>query len=586
MTETRPQKETGFFRLAKEFYKPHWKIFALSIAFAAITAIAVSSYGILFAQIIDNPENFQQNAAGDKSAAIMLILALVAAVIVRAGSLYANEILSNTGVQRVLVDIQNAQFKALNNGDYARLAKDNSGEWVARFINDVIAMRDAGLRVMNDFSRGTLTIIGCLSMMLYMDWLLTLTIFLIYPVAVAPVLALGRRIRKRAKSAQEQVGDLTSLLSEGFRAARIVRAFGLESYQDDRADKGFKDRSNLYLKVLMDRAAIDPILEVVGGLALAAVLGVTVWRISAGDTTIGNFVGILIYLAAASPSVRALGSLNAIVQEAGAASDRFFNIVDAPQRVQTGQSPDTLDAVKGTLAFEDVSFAYDDKTPVLQDVSFNVNPGETLALVGPSGAGKSTIFNLLLRFYDPQSGRVTLDGKPIESLTLESVRGAMALVSQDAILFDDTVGANIGLGNENASKDDIIEAAKQAHAHEFIEHMLDGYDTRVGEMGNILSGGQKQRISLARAFIRNAPILLLDEATSALDAESEAYIQEALDAFRKTRTTLIIAHRLATIRRADRILVMEDGRIVETGDFDSLVAQGGVFAKLAKLQFE
>ncbi len=521
---------------------------------------------------------------------IAMILWLTAGIVIvsimRAVSMYAMSITSNTGVQYALVDVQDAQFHALTHGDFERLSAAASGDFVSRFINDVNAMRDAGLRVANNLTKGVVTVIGAFLSMLIIDWQLALILIVAYPIAFGPVIALGNRVRRRAKRAQEQVGEVTSQLSEGFQSGRVVKAYGLEDYQTGRMHQSFWTRAKLYLKVLADKAAVDPILEVAGGVAIASVLAISAWRIADGATTLGDFLGFLGLIGLAAPEFRALGTLNAVAQEGGAAADRVFEVVEAETRVKDQPSAKPIASVKGGVAFHDVQFAYPDGTTALQGLTFDIQPGETIAFVGPSGAGKSTIFNLLLRLYDPQGGAVSLDGQNVASVRGADLRSHMALVAQDAALFDDTVLANIALGRLGASEAEIVRAAELANAHDFIITLPGGYQAPVGEMGRNLSGGQRQRVALARAILRNAPILLLDEATSALDAESEAKVQSALEDFSKDRTTLIIAHRLSTVRNADRIIVLENGRVAEIGRHDDLMERAGVYARLARLQLQ
>ncbi|MAP93642.1 MAG: ABC transporter permease [Ponticaulis sp.] len=589
-----PEK-AGLARLFGRFFTAHWGWFAAGTIAAVVTSLAGVSQGVLVKFVGDT----LQYMIGDDIATdslvyrfgipgIGLIIGLTVAIIivsiVRAGSLYTMTLANNTGVQRALVDIQKAQFDHLTFGDYARLTDAASGEFVSRFINDTNAIREAGLRVANNLTKGVVTVIGALVSMLLIDWQLTLVMLLAYPLAFGPVIALGNSVRKRAKRAQQQVGEVTSLLSEGFQAGRVVKAYGLETYQSDRMKRGFKDRARLYLKVLADKAAVDPILEVAGGIAIAGVLAISAWRISQGDSTLGDFLSFLVLVGIAAPEIRALGTLNAVAQEGGAAADRVFEVLLSPDRMADKPDAKAISGVKGDVRFDDARFDYPDGSPALKGLSFAATAGQTIAIVGPSGAGKSTVFNLLLRLYDPASGRVLVDDQDITGLRSADLRAQMALVAQDAALFDDTILANIRLGKITASDDEIIAAAKRADAFDFIQGLPGGFETPVGEQGRNLSGGQRQRITLARAILRDAPILLLDEATSALDADSEARVQAALAEFAKDRTTLVIAHRLSTVRNADQILVVENGRVVETGRHDELMAEGGVYARLAELQ--
>lgn len=567
------------------FFRPHLGWFAAGTVFAVLTSLFATSYALILGILGDRlQQTFGDDSGGDTSWIIWVAAAIVGLTVGRALTLYLMTITNNTGVQRALVDIQDRQFNALTHGDYARLSADASGGFVSRFINDVNSIRDAGLRFANNFTKSVVTVLGVLVLMLWTDWMLTLLLLVVYPIAFGPVIGLGERIRKRSKTAQKQIGEVTSLLSEGFQSARVVKAYGLEAYQAERAKKGFVERSRLFLKVLSDRAAVDPILEVTGGVALAGILGFAAWRISADAASLGDLLRIIGALAIASPELRALGTLNAVAQEGGAAADRVFDIVDAERSVTDAPNAKKLETVTGQVSFEGVEFAYPDGTRALTGLSFSVNPGETVAIVGASGAGKSTVFNLLLRLYDASGGAVLVDGTDVRGVEAASLRGSIALVSQDTALFDDTLKANIALGRLDASDEEIKAAARTANAHDFIDALPEGFDAPAGEMGRNLSGGQRQRVALARAVLRGAEILLLDEATSALDAESEAKIQEALSTYAQDRTTLIVAHRLSTVRSADRIIVMDEGRCVEQGDHDTLMAKNGAYKRLVDLQ--
>jgi len=359
----------------------------------------------------------------------------------------------------------------------------------------------------------------------------------------------------------------------------------LEDHEQKRAAKGFEERRHLNLKLVKRKAQIDPVLEIAGGIAFAAVLAFAGWRASTTGSPIANLIGFISALAVMAPSLRAIGTLSAVWQEGVAALDRIFDLMDTPPKIIVKPDAKPLVITQGDVRFANVKLSYGKANTVLEDISFTVRAGETLALVGPSGAGKTSVLNLIPRLFDPDAGEISIDGSPIDQVTLASLRRAMALVSQDAVLFDGTILDNIAFGRLGASNDDIIAAAKLADAHDFIEEQPKGYATQVGENGHRLSGGQRQRIALARALLKNAPILLLDEATSALDANTETRVQDALEHLSHGRTTIMIAHRLASVRRADHILVLHEGRVVEQGNHKTLIAAGGLYSRLAKEQF-
>ncbi|MFZ4602659.1 MAG: ABC transporter ATP-binding protein [Caulobacterales bacterium] len=510
---------------------------------------------------------------------------IVAITLVRAVAMYAQALLTSEIAQRVLRDLQGEMFAAIVRADYARFSREGTGGLVSRFTYDINIIAETLVRSTSQVMRDVVVIIAVFVAMLRIDWVLALGVMGILALAAGPLGEIARRARRQTKAAQTQMGDMTSLLQESFSGARLVRTYGLERYESERAKVEFERRRKTQVKLTRNRSRSDPILEALGGVAAAGVFAFIGWRVAHGQANTGDLLALITAIAAASASARALGTFNTVLNEGAAALERVFALLD--ERPEIADQPDAkpLRVTQGRISFENVTFAYEAAAPAVRDLSFSVEPGETVAVVGPSGAGKSTVLNLIPRLFDVTSGRVAIDGCDVRAVTLDSLRRQIAMVSQEATLFNDTVRANIAFGRAGASEAEIIAAARAAAAHDFIQDLPGGYDAIVGERGGLLSGGERQRIALARAFLRDAPILLLDEATSALDAESERKVQDALARLAKGRTTLVIAHRLATVRDADRIIAMQDGRIVETGRHDELVARGGLYARLARLQF-
>ncbi len=524
----------------------------------------------------------------EKDATLLLVipLAVLVVAIVKGLANFGQAYTMNYVGLNIVAALQRRMYRHLVAADLALFHGTASGKLTARFVNDVNMMRQAVSTTLTGMVKDALTLVFLVGLMVYQDWRLAILALIIFPVAILPVARLGKRMRRVSTGVQWEIGSFSAFLNETLQGIRHVKAYGMEAHESERADRTIGKMLKLYLRSAYTRAISTPIMETLGGIAVALVIYYGGSRVIAGETTPGTFFSFIAALIMAYQPAKSLAALNNNLQEGLSAAQRVFALLDTEPTIREKPDAAPLAVTAGTIRLEDVTFAYAPGEPALHDVSLEVPAGSLVALVGPSGAGKSTVMNLILRFYDPTEGRVTIDGTDIREATLSSLRGAIALVSQDVTLFDDTIGANIAYGRPGATQAEIEAAARDAAAHDFIAALPQGYDTVVGERGVKLSGGERQRIAIARAMLKDAPILLLDEATSSLDSESERHIQRALETLMRGRTTLVIAHRLSTVRHADRIIALVDGRVAETGRHAELLARNGVYARLHALQMQ
>lgn len=562
------------------YVKPYWRVFAVAVLGMAVSAATEPLLPALLKQFLDGTFVDKDDAVIRWAPVLILVIFFVRGTASFVGT-YAIHWVGN----KLVLDLRNSMFSKLLTLPTRYYDDHATGSLISKLTFDVTQVTAAATNVVTIVIRDSIIIAGLLGWLLYLNWKLTMLSLLIAPIVTMVMRTINRRLRSASRDSQRAMGDVTQVIEESVTAHKVVKLFGGQSYESER----FHEQANWVRRHAMKQASAAaanvPIVQMVAALALAIIIYIATVQSRSDETTVGGFLSFVAAMLMLTAPLKRLTAVSEFMQRGLAASESVFELLDSASEVDEGKT--SIGRANGKLAFEHVGFSYQaEGRRILQDITLEIPAGQTVALVGASGSGKSTLANLVPRFYAPTSGRITLDRHDLAELTLSSLRANIALVSQEVVLFNDTVTANIAYGQmREVPESEIIAAARAAHALEFILDMEQGFDTLIGEKGVRLSGGQRQRIAIARAILKDAPILILDEATSALDSESERHVQAALETLMRGRTTLVIAHRLSTIEKADRIIVMQKGEIVETGTHRELLARDQVYAQLHRVQF-
>jgi subfamily B ATP-binding cassette protein MsbA len=562
------------------YVKPYWRTFAISILAMAVTAATEPLLPALLKPMLDGTFVHKDDTVMRLAPILILVIFFVRGAASFVGT-YAISWVGN----KVVMDLRDEMFRKLLSLPTRFYDDHATGNLISKLTFDVTQVTAAATNAVTVTIRDSIIIAGLLGWLFYLNWKLTLLSLVMAPVIALIIRTINKRMRNSSRDTQRAMGDITQVIEESVSAHKVVKLFGGQQYESDR----FNDHANWLRRHTMKQAAAAaanvPIVQMVAAVALSVIIYIATVQSKSDETTVGGFLSFVAAMLMLTAPIKRITGISEIMQRGLAASESVFELLDTPSEVDTGKL--AMDRAEGRITFEHVSLSYqDDDRLALHDICLEIPAGQAVALVGASGSGKSTIANLVPRFYQPTSGRITLDGDDLADMSLASLRANIALVSQEVVLFNDTVAANIAYGQmREVPEAEIIAAAQAAHAMEFIREMPQGLSTLVGERGVKLSGGQRQRIAIARAILKNAPILILDEATSALDSESERHVQAALETLMQKRTSLVIAHRLSTIEKADRIVVLQKGEIVETGTHGELLAMNGVYAQLHRIQF-
>ena len=564
-------------RFWNDYIKPKKSLVILCLSLLALVAISYAFYPALIGFVFDALEAKNTNLLFQLAGLIVLIS------IVKAFAVYRQIQVVNKLVFSIIEEIQYKMTSKLIEADLSLITSQPPGHFVSRIVNDLNLIRDALVRVANSFVKDSLTLIAMVCLMCWYDWFLAFLVLCVFPIAIYPIIRIGLDQRKASYNLQNHMENLISQLSETISNIPVIKAYNLEINQKERSKYNFNQLFLRLMKLNVGRARVEPILEILGGIAISVVIVSGAWRLGKVDFSVGDFAGFITAMLLMVQPARGLGSFNSVVQEGIAAANRIYQLIDQKPIVISSKSSSLISSGNEIIQFDNVSFKYG-KIDVLKNISFNAEKGKVTAIVGASGAGKTTLLGLIERFYNVSQGAIYLGNQDLKDIKISSLRSKIAYVSQEGSMFNDTIKNNIMFGNQDADFGQVKKAAQNAAAHDFIQSLPDGYETQIGTGGNLLSGGQRQRIAIARAFLRDAPILLLDEATSSLDSESESKIQYAIDKLAKGRTTIVVAHRLSTVRKANKIIVLDNGKIVESGSHENLIAKDGVYTNLCRLQ--
>jgi len=564
-----------------EYIKPYKGWLGTAMACMIVVAVMTAAQAYMVKPMLD--DIFFNK---DKFMLKVVPLAIVSIFLVQGVFAYLYKYLLEKVGQSVIRDLRNRLYKHIQALPLSFFHKTPTGELISRIISDVTLIQGAVSNVLVGIIKDSFQIVFLICVIFYMNWRLALIAMILLPVIIFPIINFGRRHRRLSRSNQQTTAQVSNILYETITGTRIVKAFCMEKYEIGR----FADTLDKLFSIVMRDTRIgaisSPLMQLFGGIGISLVVWYGGGQVLDGTSTPGTFFSFLTALIMIYEPLKGISKVNSTLQQGIAAAERVFDVMDVESDVAENKDAVELPQVKDGIEFKDVGFRYDSKTEVLKGINLKVKTGEVLALVGPSGGGKSTLVNLIPRFFDVSSGSLTIDGTEIKDVTLMSLRSQIGIVTQQTILFNDTVRNNIAYGSPDATYEQIREAARAAYALDFVQKLPEGFDTVIGESGARLSGGERQRVSIARAILKNAPILILDEATSSLDTESEREVQQAIENLVQSRTTFVIAHRLSTIRNANRIIVLQDGSIVEEGTHDSLLPLGGVYKMLHDMQFQ